>query len=90
MGDNSGRSYGKTLTKIDNDSQITSFLQTVDLNAYRNKYNYHHISANGAQKLSACIYNFSRRIYMTNRRQLPSCQIITLYTTRTQWDWAVS
>ena len=48
------------------------------------KYNYYHIRANGAQKLPACIYNFSGRIYMTNHRQLPSCHIITLYTTRTQ------
>ena len=54
------------------------------------KYNYYRVRANGAQKLSACIYNFSRRIYITNHRQLPSCQIITLYTTRTQWDQAVS
>ena len=47
------------------------------------KYNYYHIRANGAQKLSACIYNFSGWIYMTKHQQLPSCQIITLYTTRT-------
>ena len=30
------------------------------------RYKYYHIRANGAQKLSACTYNFSGRIYMTN------------------------
>ena len=42
--------------------------------------NYYHIRANGALKLSVCIYNFSGRIYMTNHQQLTSCQIITLYS----------
>ena len=32
------------------------------------KYNYYHIRANRAQTLSACIHNFSGRIYMTNHR----------------------
>ena len=34
------------------------------------KYNYYHIRADGAQKLPACIYNFSGRIYMANHRQV--------------------
>ena len=42
------------------------------------KYNHYHIKANENEGLSTHIYNFSGRIYKANRRQVLSCQIITL------------